>query len=87
MRGRKKTVFKLLLTSGADANAHTDAGQVSNGGWQGDCPLHFAVMQRHQKVVELLVARGADTNAEGEKPGDATFSGGTPWGRKSWLNF
>jgi hypothetical protein len=44
-----------LLKSGANIDAKS---------WNGDTPLHSAILTRHLATVELLLAAGADTSAE-----------------------
>jgi ankyrin repeat protein len=48
-----RDVVKLLLDSGADANAKTDLGLT---------PLHFAT--EHKELAVLLLKRGADVNTK-----------------------
>jgi hypothetical protein len=58
----------LWPSSGAEANAR---------GLDDDTPLHDAAMNGHEKLVKLLLTRGADpkqTNAKGKTPLDATPS-------------
>ena len=47
------TVCRLLLDAGADVNApHNVVGDANT-------PLHYAVNRSHQKVIALLLSRGA----------------------------
>ena len=53
--------IKQHLAAGADVDA--------KGGWFGGTPLHYAVGEGHKKIVELLIAKGADVH---EKAKDGT---------------
>jgi ankyrin repeat protein len=44
------------LAAGADVNANAK----NDGGFT---PLHYAASWDHKKIVELLIAKGADVNA------------------------
>ena len=52
---------KQHLAAGADVDA--------KGGWLGGTPLHYAVGKGHKRIVELLIAKGADVH---EKAKDGT---------------
>jgi len=54
-RGGKIEAVKQHLAAGADVNA------TASTGWTA---LHQAAMFGHKKIVELLIAKGADVNAE-----------------------
>jgi ankyrin repeat protein len=56
-------VVKLLLVSGADANAKEMTYWIA--------PLQIAVYDGHKNVVEIILAGGADVNAKDK-------DGGTP---------
>jgi ankyrin repeat protein len=59
-----------VISKGANINA-------TNGSFWGDTPLHYAVRQGHKKIVELLLAKGADVNGRnrnGETPIDVVGS-------------
>ena len=51
-------VTRLLLERSADANVGND---------EGDRPLHKATINNHVDIVALLVAGGADPNAQVQK--------------------
>ena len=59
-RGNIKAV-KQQLAAGVDVDA--------KGGWLGGTPLHYAAGKGHKKIVELLIAKGADVH---EKAKDGT---------------
>lgn len=44
-------------------------GNVEARGWNDLTPLHYAALNGHEKVVELLVQNGADVNARDNKVG------------------
>lgn len=50
--------IKSLLASGADVNEKN---------FEGDTPIHVAVIQNRKDVVELLIMNGADVNVEFEE--------------------
>ena len=69
IKGHKGTLFsacesgdiegvKRHLADGADVNAKDNSG---------DTPLHIASFERHTEIAELLIAKGADVNAEGRR--------------------
>jgi hypothetical protein len=47
---------KQHLIAGTDVNA--------KGGWMDGTPLHYAAMEGHKEIVELLLANGADVNTK-----------------------
>ena len=50
--------IKSLIANGADVNAKN---------FEGDTPIHVAVMQNRKDVVELLINKGANVNVECEE--------------------
>jgi ankyrin repeat protein len=62
-------IVRYLLDHGAVANAHEI-------GWIGGTPLHWA-SERHPEIIRMLVAAGANPNAQVEKSG-SDHLGGTP---------
>ena len=55
---------KQHLDGGADVNAGNEGGFT---------PLHYAAIEGHKEIAELLIAKGADVNAkavDGETPLD-----------------
>ncbi|MBI3928307.1 MAG: ankyrin repeat domain-containing protein [Armatimonadetes bacterium] len=66
-RSDRSEVIKLLVSKGADVDAH---------GWEGFTPLHQAVIGDSSENVKVLLSCGADVNARNEH-------GQTPlhWGR------
>ena len=51
---------KQAITDGADLNGEGEYGQTSIKG----APLHLAVSQDRQEIIELLIAKGADINVK-----------------------
>ncbi|XP_071037934.1 serine/threonine-protein phosphatase 6 regulatory ankyrin repeat subunit B-like [Parasteatoda tepidariorum] len=65
--GTKKT-FELLTAHGADINAEN---------LENNTPLHFAVMNRKDEIVKLLLKKGADVEAKNCLDETPLFSAGT----------
>jgi len=64
---------------------HLDAGaDVNAKGKYGRAPLHYAASRGLKKIIELLIARGADVNTKievGDYIGQTPLDGAIQWGR------
>ena len=62
---------------------HLDAGaDVNAKGKYGRTPLHYAASRGLKKIIELLIARGADVNTKievGDYKGQTPLDGATRW--------
>lgn len=58
-----KECAQLLLSSGADPNAHKECGRAGISEWT---PLVMACRHGHLEIVEQLLAAGADVNITGK---------------------
>ena len=62
---------------------HLDAGaDVNAKGKYGRTPLHYAATRGLKKIIELLIARGADVNTKievGDYKGQTPLDGATQW--------
>jgi ankyrin repeat protein len=62
---------------------HLDAGaDVNAKGKYGRTPLHYAASRGLKKIIELLIARGADVNTKievGDYKGQTPLDGATQW--------
>ncbi len=64
---------KQHLNAGADVNAKGKYGRT---------PLHYAASRGLNKIIELLIARGADVNTKievGDYKGQTPLDGATQW--------
>ena len=50
-------VIKQYLAAGGDVNAKNDDGRT---------PLHWAPLESHKEIAELLIVNGADVNAKND---------------------
>jgi len=64
---------------------HLDAGaDVNAKGKYGRTPLHYAATRGLKKIIELLIARGADVNTKievGDYKGQTPLDGAIQWNR------
>ena len=64
---------------------HLDAGaDVNAKGKYGRTPLHYAASRGLKKIIELLIARGADVNTKievGDYKGQTPLDGAIQWNR------
>lgn len=64
------SLVRLMIDKGVDINA---AGNERDGA----TALQLSLMAKHYEIAELLIARGADTNAPPSSYSGATYSGAT----------
>jgi len=81
---------ELLIQAVRDGNIeavkqHLDAGaDVNAKGKYGRTPLHYAATRGLKKIIELLIARGADVNTKievGDYKGQTPLDGAIQWNR------
>ena len=69
---------------------HLDAGaDVNAKGKYGRTPLHYAASRGLKKIIELLIARGADVNTKievGDYKGQTPLDGAIQWNRTETAN-
>ena len=69
---------------------HLDAGaDVNAKGKYGRTPLHYAATRGLKKIIELLIARGADVNTKievGDYKGQTPLDGAIQWNRTETAN-
>jgi hypothetical protein len=70
--GLKASTAEILLDAGADIDAKLPKNSISMSDRQGDTPLHLAIRNGKQDLVNILYARGASltqTNGDHHAPG------------------
>jgi ankyrin repeat protein len=81
VKGDQPEVLRRLLDLGLDVDARTQVGHISEQTWSAGGPLFWAVVLNHIEMARLLLARGADPNADvftSGSPAFRAYDGGNP---------